>query len=153
MTALWLCMMAPILTRYLHQSQQHLNTHVPQQGPNRAWRSPHPCTFLLKLFSFVVWWLVVGFGFVCFFLIRRNSDFQTGCGFCGCFYSLLTNVNIQRLVKQQFSKRGGRGAAGRVQGQNTTVWESFSPAMIRRLLYTHMPNEKKYNQISQNNLI
>lgn len=38
---------------------------------------------------------------------------------------------------------GGKGADGRGQGQNTTAWESFSPAAIRCLLYTHTPNEKK----------
>lgn len=71
----------------------------------------------------------------------------------GCFYSLLTNMNISRLVKQQFSNEGEGGRQRGGRDKTRQYGKVFHRATVRCLLYTHMPNEKKNHQISQNNLI
>lgn len=126
MTAPWLCTMAPSLTHAISINADSISNPCTSR---RHWQHKEPLTPVL-LSEFL-------------FLIRRNSGFQSWYLWCGCFYSLLTNTSAARLVKAQFSAEG-RGAAGRGQGHNASVWESFSPGYDKvPSIHTHAKWKKK----------
>lgn len=118
-------------THYLQRSRQHLNIHV---APTRPWESTDPLNFCsLRVY----------------FSNHEKFRFPEWVSFTWLLLQFADKHQCRQTCKTAVQQRGGRGAAGRGQGQNTTVWESFSPATVRCLLYTHMPNEKKSSNKSK----